>query len=128
VVPRDLLLDWNLLWHALRNALSNARKHGDGGRVWVELRHADGRLALEVCNGVDRGAQARLIASHGVDATRLLHGRVEGGSALSTNLGSRALLACARLLGGDVSLRLAPEQTRLRLEVAAPRPATAALS
>ena len=81
-----------------------------------------------MCNDVDRGAQARLIASHGEDATRLLHGRVEGGVALSTNLGSRALLACARLLGGEVSLRLAPDQTRLRLEVAAPRPATAALS
>ena len=121
MLPRDLLLDWNLLWHGLQNALSNARKYGDGGRVWVELRYADERLALEVCNDVDRGAQTGLIASHGEDATRLLHGRVEGGAALSTNLGSRALLACARLLGGEVSLRLAPEQTRLRLEVAAPR-------
>jgi len=62
-----------------------------------------------------------MIATHGEDGTRLLHRRVEGGTALSSNLGSRALLATARLLDGCVSLRFAPGETRLRLEVVAPR-------
>ena len=42
------------------------------------------------------------MSAHGEDCTHLLHWRVEGGTAMSTNMGSRALLAAARLLGGEV--------------------------
>ncbi len=56
--------------------------------------------------------------AHGADATHLLHRRVEGGTAMSTNIGSRALLAAARLLGGKVRApapwsQMTPPQPRL---------------
>ena len=105
--------------HALSNALSNARKYG-AGRVAVGVHYVAPRLVLQVANGVDAQAQAALLARHGADGTPLLHGRVEGGTALSTNLGSRALLAAAALLGGGVALTFTPDETRLRLEVEAP--------
>ena len=127
-LPRDLLLDWNLLWHGLSNGVSNARKYGDRRRVWIELRYADGELVLEIGNSVDREAQARLIASHGNDGTHLLYFRGEGGTAMSTNMGSQALLACVRLLGGSVALCFSLNETRLVLKVATQRPASVALT
>ena len=127
-MPCDLLLDWNLLWHGLSNGVSNARKYGDKRRVRIELQYADGQLVLQVVNRVDREAQARLIASHGSDSTHLLHTRGEGSTAMSTNVGSQALLACARLLDGSVALRFSLDETRLVLKVAAQRPASMALS
>ena len=57
-------------------------------------------------NKLNRPAQTRLVSAHGEDGTRLLHRRVEGGTAMSTNIGSRALLAAARLLGGEVRASL----------------------
>jgi len=116
----NVLLDWNLLWHAVANALSNARKYGDKKRICIELQYVAPRLTLLVVNSVDVSVQARLIASHGHDGTKLLHGRIDGGTSMSTNLGSRAILAAARLLGGSVAMAFEAAETRLRLEVDAP--------
>ena len=115
----ELLLDWNLIWHALTNALSNARKYGDGRRIAIHVLYTAPRLTFVVANSVHAEVQARLIASHGTDGTSLLHGRVEGGAAMSTNMGSRALLATSHLLKGGVTLRLNEEETRLHLEIEA---------
>ena len=83
---------------------------------------------LQVANSVDAREQAALVAQHGRNGTPLLHGRIEGCTALSSNLGSRALLTAARLLGGSASLHFAADETRLRLEVEAPLAAVAPMA
>ena len=65
--------------------------------------------------------QAARIAAHGTDATQLLHRRADGSGARSTNFGGKAMRAVASLLGGSVTLQLLPAESRLRLEVTAPR-------
>jgi hypothetical protein len=119
----EVLMDWNLLWHGLSNAVSNALKYGDKRRTSIKLCYfkGDERLVLEVANSVDQRAQARLIATYGEDGTCLLHCRLEGGEAMSTNVGSAALTASTHLLGGDVMLNFAPDETRVTLTVSAPR-------
>ena len=122
-------LDWNLLWYAIDNALSNARKYGvDGTEVELVLQYREPTLVVLVMNAADPETQARLIAIHGDDATRLLRRRVDGSGSQSTNLGGQALCSVARVLHGSVTLKLLPKVTRLRLEVAAPLAVDAAVS
>ena len=96
----ELMVDWNLLWHAISNALSNARKYGDKASIEVRLNYQPPDLVVTVVNSADAREQARLMAKHGQDATGLLQRRIEGGTALSSNLGSRAILQAAALHGG----------------------------
>ena len=91
----ELMVDWNLLWHAISNALSNARKYGDKASIEVRLNYQPPDLVVTVVNSADAREQARLMAKHGQDATGLLQRRIEGGTALSSNLGSRAILQAA---------------------------------
>ena len=111
------MVDWNLLWHAISNALSNARKYGDKARIEVRLNYQPPDLVVTVVNSADAREQARLMAKHGQDATGLLQRRIEGGTALSSNLGSRAILQAAALHGGRATLRLAAAETTLELVV-----------
>jgi signal transduction histidine kinase len=122
--PQELMLDWNLWWHAVCNILSNARKYGDKLKVAIRLAFNEeaGRMTVEVANSVDLAVQAHLLAKHGTDGTHLLHRRADGSTALSSNIGSKVMLTAAQLFDGVVSLHFSRTETRLRLEVAATRP------
>ena len=118
-----MLLDWTLLRYALENAIANAHKYGcAGGETELAVEYREPYLRIAVTNTVDEARQARLIARHGTDVTRLLHRRGDAEGIQSTNLGGQALRDCARILHGSVSLHLGPRTTRLLLEVEAPRP------
>ena len=88
------MVDWNLLWYALSNALTNADKHGGDAQrgTSVTLGEEVGTLHVTVSNTVNIEQQARRIASHGVDATHLLRRRGDGASAMSSNVGGKVLL------------------------------------
>jgi CheY-like chemotaxis protein len=124
-VPK-VLLDWNLMWHGLNNGISNARKHGSRSdiKITVQYQSAKERLVIQLSNGVDTEKQIKTIEIHGEDGTHLLHRRADGSSALSSNIGGKALLGVMHLLNGSVSLRFAPAETTLRVEVEAPEPKT----
>ena len=113
----ELMVDWNLLWHAISNALSNARKYGDKASIEVRLNYQPPDLVVTVVNSADAREQARLMAKHGQDATGLLQRRIEGGTALSSNLGSRAILQAPRCTAAAPLLRLAAAETTLELVV-----------
>ena len=118
----EVQCDWTLLWYGLENALSNARKYGLRREpIEFALEYREPMLTIVVTNVAEPKRQAQLIATHGCDATKLLHRRVEGGGTHSTNLGGHALRDVARLMRGSVSLHLLPEATRLQLQVCTPR-------
>ena len=117
----EVQLDWSLLRYALENGLSNARKYGTDAAIELAIEYREPTLILQVTNAADPQKQAALITKHGVNATRLLHHRGDTGGTHSTNLGGQAMRDVARLLGGSVSLHLAADSSRLRLEVRAPR-------
>ena len=104
--------------YGLENALSNARKYGLRREpIEFALEYREPTLTIVVTNVAEPRRQAALIATHGRNATKLLHKRVDGGGKHSTNLGGNALRDVARLLHGTVSMQLLPDATRLSLEV-----------
>jgi len=83
---------------------------------------------MQVSNPVDPVKQQLLRQTHGEDGTYLLRRRADGRSALSSNIGGKALRSVVKLLDGDVGLRFMPDATLLRMEVHAARARKASLS
>eukprot|EP00966_Prymnesium_polylepis_P080369 1861751-Prymnesium_polylepis.1 len=71
---------------------------------------------MQVSNPVDPVKQQLLRQTHGEDGTYLLRRRADGRSALSSNIGGKALRSVVKLLDGDVGLRFMPDATLLRME------------
>jgi len=125
----EVQCDWTLLWYGIENALSNARKCGVRQEpIEIALEYREPTLTVVVTNQAEPQRQAVLIASHGRDATALLHQRRESSGTHSTNFGGHAMRNVARLMRGSVSLTLLPSSTRLQLEVCTPRASEVTMS
>ncbi|GAA2623795.1 sensor histidine kinase [Paractinoplanes durhamensis] len=99
--PRPLPASGNLAAYRItQEALTNARKHGDGGPVRVSFRYGREHLAIEITNGVVPGGASGTEAGYGL-------------------IGMRERAASA---GGRVEARLmATDLFAVRVELPAPR-------
>ena len=87
------------LLHVLQEALANARRHSNAGRVRVALRSARGRLGIEVSDD-----------GRGFDPDETPPG-----------MGTRGMRERVRALGGDIAVESKPgDGTRVTVDVPAP--------
>jgi len=106
-VPQRIMSDLNLVLHIAENFTSNATKYGpDDGEVRLHASLLPShRLLLSVHNAAGE-KHAELRERFGADSSALFHGGVGAHSdALSTRKGLAIAKKCARILGGDVSIR-----------------------
>ena len=107
--PEDLPVDWTSnLYLVVREALTNAERHGHASRVIVILRADSQELSISITdNGI------------GFRADDLVSARRE--DRLGNGLGISGMRARVRMLGGELDLMTAPG-CGVRLEIRVPTP------
>lgn len=118
-VPPVLMIDSQRVRQCLGNLIGNALKHSSRGPVSVHVRHAKGRLSIDVA---DQG-KGIAVALHEKVFEPFYRGSID---TPGVGLGLSISRAVARQMGGDLVIQPAVQGSTFRLTLAAPEASAAA--